>query len=978
MLEKKEWDKTLEYCERILDINPENSQAYLMKEMAEKKCGSLDELIVLYYSESLPEGEALSYARRFADEKTRKVLSGFDNRIENVNVILQSDSRHNDSCAQLIRSKLKGIRDRAEFLESRVFSADDVTYLIKEDGSIEGTRYLNGEPKESYKITCWQKVKSIEKVKIQSGRFKGPSLDIIGVQYDGSISMIRAIKDESEYSSDYIDYSEVKKWNDISKIYSNWNGLTYGITSNGTVLCSGNNRFADIEKERYGSVSDDVSYLTNISEFCGRFLGRPIFLKNDGTLAFTEFTGDTDNTYWNEISQWTHIKKVFLLKDRLIGLKTDGTLITTSFIGNEKNEVEWGNVMKWRDVVDIYQDGSRVIALDEYGVLHSEHLSNGEPDFEAWKEISKWKNIAKINYSFGIVYAITLDEMLLVSKYTGEKRYFQKWMGEVNKTTGVSGFKEFARYCVIIKNDGTLIAKGQNDHGECDVYNLKLCEDIDSFQSNVENNIKREVLKKKEEIYEKASRALVRAVSGNDYLNVISLLEKITGYKDVDDMLIACKQSGQEAIYTSSISKMNNTDNIKELTKCAAALNYIRGYKDAEQLAKKCKDKIHSIKEKKEAAKDIYLQYESYCDFISKTNEQKRSINQIEEKISQISKELCELEQRIPLVRSYFNKITALNIDIERNEEDIHKLLQKKSTLGFFSGKEKKAIDAQVNSISSEQEKMRKELIDYKQLISPYEYFGEAEAGIEHERQTLLNKQRMLNNQKNELSAEIAQSTTIDEDKLYDQLLDKTVLQVLLKDPEKSHLLLEDHKIKRFISHNQFDENYDDYSSMSADELCEIEKWDLWNLPSSKIDKDKLDKRSETELIDDIESYLKSADLLDNYSIEREVPAYRFDADKVIKKYYGDLGYTNDNEPFSVNKYGRPATFVINDFQGNTRLIIMVVAKETSVTHQLVKWCQLWCKDNNVPYLRLYLGAPNTEHYVVRKVYEKMKHHKNK
>ena len=32
-----------------------------------------------------------------------------------------------------------------------------------------------------------------------------------------------------------------------------------------------------------------------------------------------------------------------------------------------------------------------------------------------------------------------------------------------------------------------------------------------------------------------------------------------------------------------------------------------------------------------------------------------------------------------------------------------------------------------------------------------------------------------------------------------------------------------------------------------------------------------------------------------------------------------------------------------------------------------------WCKDNNVPYLRLLMGAPNTEHYVIRRVYEKLR-----
>lgn len=164
----------------------------------------------------------------------------------------------------------------------------------------------------------------------------------------------------------------------------------------------------------------------------------------------------------------------------------------------------------------------------------------------------------------------------------------------------------------------------------------------------------------------------------------------------------------------------------------------------------------------------------------------------------------------------------------------------------------------------------------------------------------------------------------------------------------------------------------EDYSLLNANQLREIEKWDLWKLPSCQINKRLLDIRSEKELLDDIENYLSNADLLVSYNIEREVPAEKFDADSIVEKYYGNLGINlATGEAYSANKYGRPASFVIRDSEENIKIVIMV-AKEGGFSHWLIKWCELWCRDNNVPFLRLYLGAPNTAHYIVRRVCEKM------
>lgn len=150
------------------------------------------------------------------------------------------------------------------------------------------------------------------------------------------------------------------------------------------------------------------------------------------------------------------------------------------------------------------------------------------------------------------------------------------------------------------------------------------------------------------------------------------------------------------------------------------------------------------------------------------------------------------------------------------------------------------------------------------------------------------------------------------------------------------------------------------YYPMSKEELMNIERWSDCN-----------DRRTDFELLKDVDKYLSNADMLKNYVIVRNVSPEIFNADATIQKYYGDMGENSRGEKFSANKYGRPVSFVIKDADNNIKMMIMI-AKDSSFSHWLVKWCQLWCKDHNIPLLKLHTGAANTEHYVVRRVYEIM------
>jgi len=79
-LEDGDWSTANEYCEKVLDIDPENAEAYVGKLMADlkiKKQESLKEL-----AETFEDNSNYQKAIRFADEKLKTVLVGYNEYIE--------------------------------------------------------------------------------------------------------------------------------------------------------------------------------------------------------------------------------------------------------------------------------------------------------------------------------------------------------------------------------------------------------------------------------------------------------------------------------------------------------------------------------------------------------------------------------------------------------------------------------------------------------------------------------------------------------------------------------------------------------------------------------------------------------------------------------------------------------------------------------------------------------------------------------
>ncbi len=189
-LEDGNWKEADEYCERVLDIDPECAEAYLGKLMAELKVRKREELKDC--EKSIAEDSNYNKAIRYGDEKLRQELGGYEEYIVNRNeqtrletlyakavaMLEQADSQSMceaaaeafEECIEYKDSKEK----KAEcFEKAEAYRKDKIYdeamanmkkgYLTCYEEALEGLKSIPGWRDADEQITACQKI--IEKVK---------------------------------------------------------------------------------------------------------------------------------------------------------------------------------------------------------------------------------------------------------------------------------------------------------------------------------------------------------------------------------------------------------------------------------------------------------------------------------------------------------------------------------------------------------------------------------------------------------------------------------------------------------------------------------------------------------------------------------------------------------------------------------------------------------------------------------------------
>ncbi|MBE6801776.1 MAG: TIR domain-containing protein [Ruminococcaceae bacterium] len=333
-LEDGAWNNADEYCEKVLDIDPENAQAYLGKLMVELHVKKQADL------KNQPEffNESSNYQKilRYADVKLKSTIIGYLNEI-NIRKIEEKrldERRKNEELKQ---------RKKNVLLAARIDNFIDITVGVMANGTVRVTR-----KKDKYNTVSWSDI---------AGVSIGYS-HLVGLKTNGTVVA---------NGRNWDGQCNVSGWRNIVSV-SAGNYHTVGLTSDGTVVSTGHNSYGQCNITGWKDI-------VSISAGSWHTLG----LKSDGTVTAT---GDNGFGECN-VASWTDIIAISGGFKHTVGLKVDGTVVAVG-----KNKHGQCNVNSWSNIIAVAAGEEFTIGLKDDGtVVYTGSNESRKCDVSGWKNI---------------------------------------------------------------------------------------------------------------------------------------------------------------------------------------------------------------------------------------------------------------------------------------------------------------------------------------------------------------------------------------------------------------------------------------------------------------------------------------------------------------------------------------------------------------------------------------------------------------
>lgn len=366
-LEDGDWSSADEYCEKVLDLDPECAQAYLGKLMAELRVRKVDELANC--EQSFVIGAPIVCACiAFVIVLTTVIIP--KQKYNKAIHLLDSGDYAEAAITFGSLGNYKDARDRCIplfQLFSDSLSAKNHTVALKADGTVMATGYnAYGE----CDVSDWKDV-----VDVSAG-------------YNYTISLKA---NGTVVATGYNEYGQcdVLDWVDIVSVSAGHNH-TIGLKADGTVVATGNNASRQCNVSNW---KDIVAVSAGHNHTIG--------LKADGTVVATGY-----NEYGQcDVLGWTDIVSVSAGNDCTIGLKTDGTVVAVGY-----NEYGQCDVLDWVDIVAVSAGHNHTIGLKADGTV----VAAGRNHFGQCN-VSDWVDIVAVSAGHNHTIGLKADGTLVAT-----------------------------------------------------------------------------------------------------------------------------------------------------------------------------------------------------------------------------------------------------------------------------------------------------------------------------------------------------------------------------------------------------------------------------------------------------------------------------------------------------------------------------------------------------------------------------------
>ncbi len=471
-LEDGDWSSADEYCEKVLDLDPECAQAYLGKLMAELRVRKVDELANC--EQSFDDKDNYRKVMRFGGETLRDTLEGYITKINDRNKNARLAGIYNDAANAMSRAdsedayrsaadrfkSIPGFKDANALAESCLDKAEicrkDGIYSsakskITEDSTasceeaIQMFQSISGWKDADEQICACQKrieeIKAKEKaerleaerkaeerrIAANKARRKRKKAFVIGAPIVCAciafvIVLTTVIIPKQKYNKaihllDSGDYAEA--------------AITFGSLGN------------------YKDARDRCIPLFQLFSDSLSAKNHTVALKADGTVMATGY-----NAYGEcDVSDWKDVVDVSAGYNYTISLKANGTVVATGY-----NEYGQCDVLDWVDIVSVSAGHNHTIGLKADGTV----VATGN-NASRQCNVSNWKDIVAVSAGHNHTIGLKADGTVVA---TGYNEYGQcdvlGWTDIVSVSAGND--------CTIgLKTDGTVVAVGYNEYGQCDV-----------------------------------------------------------------------------------------------------------------------------------------------------------------------------------------------------------------------------------------------------------------------------------------------------------------------------------------------------------------------------------------------------------------------------------------------------------------------------------------------------------------------------
>ena len=525
-LEDGNWASADEYCEKVLDIDPECAQAYLGKLMVELKVKKQESLKDC--PESFAQNGNYQKALRFGDEKLKKALSGYIDFINARNQKAKLEWAYQAVLHNMVQ---------AQSIQQYTQAAHQFEQLGKYKDSEqrgnacrEKAAELQREQKRKAEADRIAAAKRAEEDRLKRKRGKKAAAILLAsfavviaimillftvILPASEYSKAVALMDAGQYEAAIAAFEAMDGYKDSAeKVTACQESILQGHYNEAIALMeAGQYNSAIVALEKLDGYKDSAEQI----EICREHIFRTLYdeavaLMEAGNTAKAAMRfgalGDYQDAKAQSARLWEQIadrKTVSASSDHTVGLKADGTVVAVGY--NNEGQCD---VSGWTDIVAVVADSWYTVGLKADGtVVAVGYNENGQCDVSDWTDIvaiaaggnhtvglkSDGTVVAAGNNDDGQCYvdgwtdivAIAADCFWITDDTTGYMHLGRITVGlkadgtvvaegnlaydlsDVSDWTDIVAISASNGHIMGLKADGTVIAAGRNEYGQCDV-----------------------------------------------------------------------------------------------------------------------------------------------------------------------------------------------------------------------------------------------------------------------------------------------------------------------------------------------------------------------------------------------------------------------------------------------------------------------------------------------------------------------------